>query len=94
MVEYRFSDAESQILARTRGVSFADVIDAIAEHGILMEYENPNQDRYPGQRIMVVRINDYPHCVPFSTDGAVIELKTVYPSRRFRHLLEGDTDGR
>ena len=93
-MEYRFSDAKDQILARTRGVSFTDVIDAIAEHGILMEYENPNQDQYPGQRILVVRINDYPHCVPFSIDGAVIELKTVYPSRRFRHLLEGETDDR
>ena len=57
-----------------------DVIEAIAEHGILMEYENPNQEKYPGQRIIVVRIDDYPYCVPFSFDGDVVDLKTVYPN--------------
>jgi hypothetical protein len=46
------------------------------------------------QRIMVVRINNYPHCVPFSIDGETIDLKTVYPSRRFRYLIEGERDGR
>lgn len=90
-MEYRFSQAKNQVLTATRGVSFDDVIEAIAEHGILMEYENPNQKRYPGQYIMVVRINDYPHCVPFSVDGDVFDLKTVYPNRRFRHLLQGDS---
>ena len=89
-MEYRFSEAKNQTLAASRGVSFDDVIEAIAEHGILMEYENPNQEKYPGQRIMVVRIDDYPYCVPFSVDGDVVDLKTVYPNRRFRHLLEGD----
>jgi uncharacterized DUF497 family protein len=90
-MEYRFSEAKNHILAVSRGVSFDDVIAAIAESGILMEYENPNQEKYPGQRIMVVRINDYTYCVPFSVDGDVVHLKTVYPNRRFRHLLEGDS---
>ena len=90
-MEYRFSEAKNQILAASRGVSFDDAIEAIAEYGILMEYENPNQEKYPGQRIMVVRINDYPYCVHFSVDGSAVNLKTVYPNRRFRHLLEGDS---
>jgi hypothetical protein len=88
-VEYRFSEATNQALAASRGVSVGDVIEAIAEHGILMEYENPNPEKYPGQRIMVIPIDDYPYCVPFSVDGDVVHLKTVYPSRRFRYLLEG-----
>ena len=54
-MEYRFSEAKNQNLAATRGVSFDDVIEAIDEHGILMQYENPNQEKYPGQRVMVVR---------------------------------------
>ncbi len=80
-------------MSEARGVTFEDVIDAIAEHGVLAEYEHPDQQKYPGQRVMVVRINDNPHCVPFSIDGESIDLKTVYPSRRFRHLVEGDKHG-
>lgn len=72
-------------------MSFDDVIESIAEYGILKEYENPNQEKYPGKHIMVIRINDYPYCVRFSVDGNVVNPKTVYPNRRFRHLLEGDS---
>jgi uncharacterized DUF497 family protein len=92
-MEFRFSDEKNRRLLETRGVTFEDVIEAIAIHGVLAEYEHPNQEKYPGQRIMVVRINDYPHCVPFSVDGEMIDLKTVYPSRRFRYLIEGERDG-
>ena len=89
---FLFNEEKNRLLLKTRAVTFNDVIEAIAEYGVLKEYEHPNQQRYPGQRIMIVRINNYPHCVPFCVDGETIELKTVYPSRRFRHLIEGETD--
>jgi hypothetical protein len=44
------------------------------------------------QRILVVNIHGYPHCVPYSLDGDTIEMKTVYPSRRLRFLIKGETD--
>ena len=91
---YRFSDEKNQQLAKARGITFEDAIEAVAEYGVLAEFENPNQRDYPGQRIMVVSIDNYRHCVPFSIDGETIELKTVYPSRKFRYLIEGDKDGK
>ena len=91
-MEFMFSEEKNRLLLGTRGFAFDDVIEAIAEFGILADYEHPNQDKYRGQRIMVVRIEDYPHCVPYSIEGDSVELKTVYPSRKFRHLIEGDTD--
>ncbi len=92
-MDFRFGEEKNRHLSETRGITFEDVIEAIAEHGVLAAYEHPNQQKYPGQRIMVVRINDYPHCVPFAIDGETIDLKTVYPSRRFRYLIEGDKHG-
>ena len=92
-MNFRFTDEKNRRLSEMRGVTFVNVIEAIAEHGVLAEYEHPNQEKYPGQRIMVVRINNYSHCVPFSIDGETIDLKTVYPSRRFRYLIEGERDG-
>ncbi len=92
-MNFRFSEDKNRQLLKTRGITFEDVIEAIAGNGVLAEFEIPNQRNYPGQRIMVVKINDYPHCVPFSIDGETIDLKTVYPSRRFRYLIKGDQDG-
>ncbi len=92
-MKFRFSEEKNRQLAKTRGITFDDVIESIAENGVLAEFENPNQRDYPGQRIMVVNIDNYPHSVPFSIDGGSIDLKTVYPSRKFRYLIEGDKDG-
>ena len=88
-MEFRFSEQKSEWLSQHRNVTFHDVIDSIVDFGILADFEHPNQEKYPGQRIMVVRINDYPHCVPYSLDEETINMKTVYPSRKFRHLVEG-----
>ena len=63
-MNFRFSDEKNRRLSETRRVTFEDVIEAIAEHGVLAEYGHPNQEKYPGQRIMVVRINDYPTVCP------------------------------
>ena len=59
-MNFRFTDEKNRRLSEMRGVTFENVIEAIAEHGVLAEYEHPNQEKYPGQRIMVVRINNYP----------------------------------
>ena len=92
-MKYQFSEEKNRQLVKNRGITFDDVIEAIAENGMIAEFENPNERDYPGQRIMVVNIGNYPHCVPFSIDGETIDLKTVYPSRKFRYLIEGDEDG-
>ncbi len=93
-MKFQFTEEKNRQLAESRGITFDDVIEAIAENGVLAEFENPNQRDYSGQRIMVVNIDNYPYCVPFSIDGETIDLKTVYPSRKFRYLIEGDKDGR
>ncbi len=72
-----------------RGVTFPMVIEAIAEKGILLDFPHPNQERYPGQRVLVVELNGYAYCVPYAINGDTWFLKTIYPSRRFKYLLEG-----
>jgi hypothetical protein len=50
-----------------------DVLDTI---------EHPNQDRYPGQKIAVIRIDDYVYLVPYVENDEEIFLKTIIPSRK------------
>ena len=69
------------------------VIEAIAEKGILLDFANANQTKYPNQRVLVVEMEGYAYCVPFEIEGDTLHLKTICPSRRFKHLLEGKADG-
>ena len=65
------------------GVSFECVVSAIEQGGLVDVLEHPNQDRYPGQLIYVVEIDEYLNLVPFVTqpDGTRF-LKTIIPSRK------------
>ncbi|TVQ39184.1 MAG: hypothetical protein EA384_07175 [Spirochaetaceae bacterium] len=44
--------------------------------------QHPNQDRYPGQQILVVRIGEYVYVVPFVDSDEGRFLKTIIPSRK------------
>ena len=73
---------KNQFLMEFRGVSFDLIAPLIREGDILDVYENPNQERYPGQQIFVVRIDDYAYLVPFIEQGGNVFLKTIIPSRK------------
>lgn len=61
--------------------SFDDVLEALALGYMLLEGENPV---HAGQRIFVVRINAYPHVVPYEVRLDVIWLITVFPARKYQ----------
>jgi hypothetical protein len=92
-VEIRFDLQKDELLRARRGICFHDVIVAIAERGVLLDFEHPDQTKYPGQRVMVVEINRYACCVPYEMDGQTMLLKTVYPNRKFKYLVEGEPNG-
>jgi len=37
---------------------------------------------------MVISIENYPYCIPYIMSDTEIVLKTIYPDRRFKKLLE------
>ena len=80
--EIEWNAEKNQFLMEIRGVSFDLIAPLIREGDILDVYENPNQERYPGQQIFVVRIDDYAYLVPFIEQGGNIFLKTIIPSRK------------
>ena len=49
---------------------------------ILETIEHPNQNKYPGQKIAIVMINDYAYLVPYVQKSDEIFLKTIIPSRK------------
>ena len=49
---------------------------------VLETIEHPNQDKYPGQKIAIIRIDDYAYLVPYMQESEEIFLKTIIPSRK------------
>jgi uncharacterized DUF497 family protein len=77
-----WDQAKNEELKAERGVSFEDIVFHI-EHGDVLDIlEHPNQERYEGQRIFVIRRADYAYLVPFVEDESIVFLKTIIPSRR------------
>lgn len=92
-MDFLFDEEKDRLLREHRGVCFHDVISSVEQSGILVDVPHPAQDRYPDQRIFIVEIHGYANCVPYVIDGDTWILKTVYPNRKFKHLVEGDRDG-
>ena len=80
---FDWSAEKNKQLIEQRGISFERVVSAIEQGGLMDVLEHPNQDRYPGQLIYVVEIDEYIHLVPFlvQANGARF-LKTIIPSRK------------
>lgn len=66
-----------------RGIGFKAVSQAINKNQILADIRHSNQEKYPGQRMMIVNVNNYAYSVPYviQADGTLF-LKTIYPSRK------------
>ena len=65
------------------------------ERGDLLDIlEHPNPGRYAGQRVFVVRREDYVYLVPFVENEHTVFLTTIIPSRKAtrQHLDEESDD--
>jgi hypothetical protein len=60
------------------------------QNALLEIVDNPNQEKYPGQKMAVVEIEGYAYLVPYEQDGDEIELKTIIPSRKVTQKYLGD----
>jgi uncharacterized DUF497 family protein len=92
-MEFSFDSSKNDLLRRKRGVTFPMVIEAIAEKGILLNFDHPNRKKYPNQKVFVIELGGYAYCVPYVVQGDTWFLKTIYPSRRFKYLIQGEGDG-
>ena len=71
-------DAELRTNPSRGGIGLAECADAI-ENGQILD-DIPNEKR-PNQRLMIIEINGYAYVVPYVSDGNVMFLKTMFPSR-------------
>ena len=82
MKNINWNTEKSLALKESRGICFEDVVFHIEKGDILADYQHPNQQKYAGQRIMVVGINNYAYLVPYVEGKDEVFLKTIIPSRK------------
>ena len=79
---YSWNPEKNEKLIAERGISFEEILLNI-ELGFEIEiYDHPNQEKYPGQKISAVLVEDYVYLVPFIESEDGIFLKTIIPSRK------------
>jgi len=83
---------KNAVLKAERGVSFEDVVFHILSGDILDTLEHPNQERYPGQQIHVIAIEEYVYLVPFVESDEEVFLKTIILSRKATKSYLGESE--
>ena len=79
---YNWNADKNLLLVEERGISFERIVFEISMGNEVAVVMHPNQDKYPGQMISVVEVDDYVYLVPFVETESEIFLKTIIPSRK------------
>jgi uncharacterized DUF497 family protein len=79
---FRWDNEKNEMLRKNRGLCFEQVVVQMERGDVLDTIEHPNQDRYPGQKIAIIRIDDYAYLVPYIEKREELFLKTIIPSRK------------
>lgn len=79
---FNWNSEKNEQLRTDRGISFEEILFHIENGDVLDILQHPNQEKYGGQRIFVVEVNEYVHLVPFVEDEIEVFLKTIIPSRK------------
>lgn len=90
MPYFTWSAEKNERLRNERGISFEEVVFHIERGDVLDLLEHPNQQRYSGQRIFVVAVEQYVYLVPFVESEDEVFLKTIIPSREATRQYLGE----
>jgi uncharacterized DUF497 family protein len=91
-MNFRWNTEKNNLLKEERGVCFEDVVTQINEGNILDIIKHPNEEKYPGQKIYIIFLQNYVYMVPFVKNENEIFLKTIIPSRKMYKLYKGQLD--
>lgn len=82
MKDIQWNEEKNALLKQKRNLGFEDISAAIIEGNLLETVKHLNKEKYPHQKVFIVRIGSYIYLVPFVEDTQKIFLKTIIPSRK------------
>lgn len=93
MDHYRWNKEKNERLKIERGVSFEQITMHVERGDLLDIVAHPNQEKYPNQQLLLVKINDYVYLVPFVENENGKFLKIIIPSRKATRVYLGGKNG-
>jgi hypothetical protein len=89
-MDFRYCYEKNAELLKTRGIGFEEIIQAISEGNLLDIRKHHNEQKYPNQKILYVRLLDEVYSVPYiEENNNNVFLKTLFPSRKARKEFLG-----
>ncbi len=89
---FRWNTEKNELLAKTRGITFEEIVQKISSGSKVIEADHPNKRKYPNQKILIVDVEGYAYLVPFVMDKNEYFLKTIIPSRKATKKYLGGKD--
>jgi uncharacterized DUF497 family protein len=81
-MKFDWDPEKNEWLKQERSISFEEIA-LLLGNGILWRVSDHwNQEKYPGQKVFFVPVDDYIYLVPYVVDKDIIFLKTAIPSRK------------
>ncbi len=80
---FDWNTEKNLILQKQRGISFEQIVVAIADGAVLDILEHPNKEKYKNQYLIIVNMFNYAYIVPAVIKGETWFLKTIFPSRKY-----------
>lgn len=93
MKQFDWNEQKNEWLKKERGISFEKIVEALNQGNLLADIQHADQNKYPHQKIMYVRIYEYVYAVPYVQTDEVIFFKTIYPSRKAKAKYNGGQNG-
>ena len=92
MKTFGWNAEKNQQLSLERGISFEDVVFYLQNGYILDDIDHPNQEKYPGERVYIVNVDNYAYLIPYIEDDEKVFLKTIIPNRKATKMYLGGED--
>jgi uncharacterized DUF497 family protein len=79
---FTWNPEKNALLLQTRGITFDEIVQEIEAGAVCIETDHPNKNKYPDQKVLIVKIDNYAYLVPCVVNGDEDFLKTIIPSRK------------
>ena len=92
-MKYEWNPDKNKQLKTERNISFEQITLHLGKGHIWKTSTHPNQEKYPGQEIYFVVVDDYIYMVPYVIqEEGTIFLKTIIPSRKATKNYHAEKD--
>lgn len=81
-MDFEWNEEKDAVLRDRYGIGFEECVTAVRSGLLIADLKHPNRMRYPNQRLLILKINDYAWDVPYVRDGNTLFLKTLFPNRK------------